>query len=262
MVTNRWHVFLLCLQAATAGNDREMFKQYSALNTRLSRKVHLRGLLRFKAPTTTPAAATNAAPGEARERCRGALGWPHPACKGVLDPGHIKRGPRVLASTCRSPFRADCLLAPCLISTCCMPPPPPPPPRPTRPLALAAIVPVPLETVESAAAIVKRFVTGAMSYGSISFEAHTTLALAMNTVGGKSNSGEGGENSRRMEPMPDGSKNPFRSAIKQVWQWRGPLRSRCKRWNGRAHIWLLGKNLVPLPWRELPVGCIGDLYSD
>lgn len=45
--------------------------------------------------------------------------------------------------------------------------------------------------VEPAASIVKRFVTGAMSYGSISLEAHTTLALAMNTIGGKSNSGEG-----------------------------------------------------------------------
>ena len=55
-----------------------------------------------------------------------------------------------------------------------------------------------------------------MSYGSISFEAHTTLALAMNTIGGKSNSGEGGENPRRMEPMPDGGKNPLRSAIKQI----------------------------------------------
>jgi hypothetical protein len=50
---------------------------------------------------------------------------------------------------------------------------------------------VPLEEVEPAASIVKRFVTGAMSYGSISLEAHTTLALAMNTIGGKSNSGEG-----------------------------------------------------------------------
>jgi glutamate synthase domain-containing protein 2 len=50
---------------------------------------------------------------------------------------------------------------------------------------------IPIEEVEPAASIVKRFVTGAMSYGSISLEAHTTLALAMNTIGGKSNSGEG-----------------------------------------------------------------------
>ncbi|GLI65807.1 hypothetical protein VaNZ11_009430 [Volvox africanus] len=117
------------LQAATAGNDRELFRQFSALNTRLSRACHLRGLLKFCTEAATP---------------------------------------------------------------------------------------VPLEEVEPASAIVKRFVTGAMSYGSISLETHTTLALAMNTIGGKSNSGEGGENPRRLEPLPDGTKNPFRSAIKQV----------------------------------------------
>ncbi|GFR49656.1 hypothetical protein Agub_g11798 [Astrephomene gubernaculifera] len=117
------------LQAATAGNNVELYRQFSELNTKLSRACHLRGLLKFR----TEAAA-----------------------------------------------------------------------------------PVPLEEVESAASIVKRFVTGAMSYGSISLETHTTLALAMNTIGGKSNSGEGGENPRRLEPLSDGSKNPIRSAIKQV----------------------------------------------
>jgi glutamate synthase (NADPH/NADH) len=76
--------------------------------------------------------------------------------------------------------------------------------------------PVPLDQVESAAEICKRFVTGAMSYGSISLEAHTTLAIAMNTLGGKSNTGEGGENPRRLEPNPDGSNNPMRSSIKQI----------------------------------------------
>ncbi|WIA23003.1 hypothetical protein OEZ85_001356 [Tetradesmus obliquus] len=75
---------------------------------------------------------------------------------------------------------------------------------------------IPLDEVEPAASIVKRFVTGAMSYGSISLEAHTTLALAMNTIGGKSNSGEGGENPRRLEPLPGGGRNPLRSAIKQI----------------------------------------------
>ena len=106
--------------------------------------------------------------------------------------------------------------------------------------------------VEPAAAIVKRFCTGAMSYGSISLEAHTTLAIAMNQIGGKSNTGlpsplpspspqfdwisglshlaqmammkqgchqctgEGGENPRRLIPNADGSRNPQRSAIKQV----------------------------------------------
>lgn len=75
---------------------------------------------------------------------------------------------------------------------------------------------VPLEEVEPASEIVKRFVTGAMSYGSISLETHSTLAIAMNRLGGKSNTGEGGEQPERMVPLPDGSMNPQRSAIKQV----------------------------------------------
>ncbi len=76
--------------------------------------------------------------------------------------------------------------------------------------------PIPLDKVESATDIVKRFSTGAMSFGSISREAHTTLAKAMNQIGGKSNTGEGGEEPDRFNPLPDGSKNPERSAIKQV----------------------------------------------
>nr|XP_019707381.1 glutamate synthase 1 [NADH], chloroplastic isoform X2 [Elaeis guineensis] len=75
---------------------------------------------------------------------------------------------------------------------------------------------IPLDEVEPASEIVKRFCTGAMSYGSISLEAHTTLAIAMNKLGGKSNTGEGGEQPSRMEPLLDGSMNPKRSAIKQV----------------------------------------------
>ncbi|MBA0689894.1 hypothetical protein Goari_007600 [Gossypium aridum] len=75
---------------------------------------------------------------------------------------------------------------------------------------------IPLDEVEPASEIVKRFCTGAMSYGSISLEAHSTLAIAMNTLGGKSNTGEGGEQPSRMVPLPDGSRNPKRSAIKQV----------------------------------------------
>ncbi|MEX0714053.1 MAG: glutamate synthase large subunit, partial [Pirellulales bacterium] len=74
--------------------------------------------------------------------------------------------------------------------------------------------PVPLDEVEPAAAIVKRFATGAMSYGSISKEAHETLAIAMNRIGGKSNTGEGGEDPVRFTPDPDG--NLRSSAIKQV----------------------------------------------
>jgi glutamate synthase (NADPH) large chain len=74
--------------------------------------------------------------------------------------------------------------------------------------------PVPLEEVEPAKEIVKRFSTGAMSFGSISREAHTTLAIAMNRIGGKSNTGEGGEESDRYKPLPNG--DSLRSAIKQV----------------------------------------------
>ncbi len=73
---------------------------------------------------------------------------------------------------------------------------------------------VPLEEVESAKEIVKRFATGAMSFGSISREAHTTLAVAMNRIGGKSNTGEGGEEPDRFKPEPNGDSK--RSAIKQV----------------------------------------------
>ncbi|QJQ33144.1 glutamate synthase large subunit [Sphingomonas lacunae] len=74
--------------------------------------------------------------------------------------------------------------------------------------------PVDLSEVEPASEIVKRFATGAMSYGSISWEAHTTLALAMNRIGGKSNTGEGGEDPKRFQPLPNG--DSMRSAIKQV----------------------------------------------
>ena len=74
--------------------------------------------------------------------------------------------------------------------------------------------PVALDQVEPAKDIVRRFATGAMSFGSISREAHTTLAIAMNRIGGKSNTGEGGEESDRFKPMPNG--DSMRSAIKQV----------------------------------------------
>ena len=67
-----------------------------------------------------------------------------------------------------------------------------------------AAEPVPLDEVEPASEIVKRFATGAMSFGSISREAHTTLAIAMNRIGGKSNTGEGGEESDRYVALPNG----------------------------------------------------------
>ena len=74
--------------------------------------------------------------------------------------------------------------------------------------------PVPIEEVEPVNSIVKRFATGAMSYGSISAEAHETLAIAMNRLGAKSNTGEGGEDPDRFRPLPNGDSR--RSAIKQV----------------------------------------------
>ncbi len=74
--------------------------------------------------------------------------------------------------------------------------------------------PIPIEQVEPISEIVKRFATGAMSYGSISAEAHETLAIAMNRLGGKSNTGEGGEDLERYEIMPNGDTK--RSSIKQV----------------------------------------------
>ncbi len=74
--------------------------------------------------------------------------------------------------------------------------------------------PVPIEEVEPASDIVKRFSTGAMSYGSISAEAHETLAIAMNRLGAKSNTGEGGEDPERYQALPNGDSK--RSAIKQV----------------------------------------------
>jgi glutamate synthase (NADPH/NADH) large chain len=73
---------------------------------------------------------------------------------------------------------------------------------------------VSIDEVEPVSEIVKRFSTGAMSYGSISAEAHETLAIAMNRLGGKSNTGEGGEDAERFTPLPNGDSK--RSAIKQV----------------------------------------------
>ena len=74
--------------------------------------------------------------------------------------------------------------------------------------------PLPLDEIEPAEEIVKRFSTGAMSFGAISWEAHTTLAIAMNRIGGRSNTGEGGEEAERYKPLPNG--DSMRSAIKQV----------------------------------------------
>jgi glutamate synthase (NADPH/NADH) large chain len=74
--------------------------------------------------------------------------------------------------------------------------------------------PVPINEVEPATEIVKRFATGAMSFGSISWEAHTTLAIAMNRLGGRSNTGEGGEEAERFVKLPNG--DSMRSRVKQI----------------------------------------------
>lgn len=74
--------------------------------------------------------------------------------------------------------------------------------------------PIPIEEVESVESLVKRFKTGAMSYGSISKEAHECLAIAMNRLGGKSNTGEGGESEERFSPLANGDSK--KSAVKQV----------------------------------------------
>ncbi len=81
-------------------------------------------------------------------------------------------------------------------------------------LDFTAKEPIPINEVESVESIFKRFATGAMSFGSISHEAHSTLAIAMNRIGGKSNSGEGGEDPKRFQPKKNGDWE--RSAIKQV----------------------------------------------
>lgn len=74
--------------------------------------------------------------------------------------------------------------------------------------------PIPIDRVEPVENILHRFVTGAMSFGSISKEAHEAMAIAMNKIHGRSNTGEGGEDASRFQPLPDGSS--LRSAIKQV----------------------------------------------
>ena len=81
-------------------------------------------------------------------------------------------------------------------------------------LDFAGGTPVPLEEVEPAENILKRFASGAMSFGSISWEAHTTLAMAMNRIGARSNTGEGGEDPLRFKALPNG--DSMRSSIKQV----------------------------------------------
>ena len=87
-------------------------------------------------------------------------------------------------------------------------------PRGLGATAHPAHAPIPVDEVEPVSSIVRRFSTGAMSYGSISAEAHQTLAIAMNRLGGRSNTGEGGEDPDRY--VPDANGDLRRSAVKQV----------------------------------------------
>ncbi len=113
-----------------------------------------------------------------------------------------RRGPSATTSSRSTPRPSTTsrrASPPCADSSSCGPPP---------------AGPIPIEEVEPAESIMQRFSTGAMSYGSISAEAHENLAIAMNRIGGRSNTGEGGEDPRRYVPDANGDRR--RSAIKQV----------------------------------------------
>jgi hypothetical protein len=200
------------LQAATSENSREVFKQFSALNTKLSQQVHLRGLLKFKSTAQSIPLEQVGEKGVGEGKRGGGMGGGlfSAACRFRMPVEGMQTPASTHAVSARSPFSE-----PPLQPTSSSPSFSRPSHTPSLPSFLSPLLPPfssPSSQVEPAAKIVKRFVTGAMSYGSISLEAHTSLALAMNTMGGKSNSGEGGENPRRMETTPDGKKNPFRWA--------------------------------------------------
>ena len=117
-----------------------------------------------------------------------------------------------------------------------------------------------IDDVEPATEIVKRFATGAMSFGSISKEAHETLAIAMNRMGGKSNTGEGGEDEARYRPDSNGDLR--RSAIKQVasarfgvttnyWSMRTTFKSRFRKAPNRAKV----ASCPAIKWTKLLPAC-------
>ena len=176
------------LQHATRSRRYEIFKEYTRLvDDQSARLMTLRGLLRIRGvddPTdprglgaaSLPARAPRP-PGSEATRA----GCTRPARTPSGSPRFRRRG--------RSCLR----------------------PAPSRP---APRGPIPIDEVEPVSAIVRRFSTGAMSYGSISAEAHQTLAIAMNRLGGRSNTGEGGEDPERF--VPDANGDLRRSAVKQV----------------------------------------------
>ena len=180
------------LQHATRSRRYEIFKEYTRLvDDQSARLMTLRGLLRIRGvddhtdprglgAASLPARAphTGSAPDENQAGLHPT--GPHPV-------GRRAPAPPAGAPTAGAPARAH-------------------PPRPRAP--------IPIDEVEPVSEIVRRFSTGAMSYGSISAEAHQTLAIAMNRLGGRSNTGEGGEDPDRF--VPDANGDLRRSAVKQV----------------------------------------------
>ena len=171
------------LQHATRSGRYEIFKDYTRLvDDQSARLMTLRGLLRIRGvDDPTDPRGLGAASLPARAPDQGGLHptGPHPIGKPAIPaaaPAAARPGP--------SPSRA------------------------------APRGPIPIDEVEPVSAIVRRFSTGAMSYGSISAEAHQTLAIAMNRLGGRSNTGEGGEDAERF--VPDANGDLRRSAVKQV----------------------------------------------
>jgi glutamate synthase (NADPH/NADH) large chain len=172
------------LQHATRSRRYEIFKEYTRLvDGQSARLMTLRGLLRIRGvddPTDPRGLGAASLPAHA----------PRPPDENGSQDGLHPTGPHPIG---RPPAAAA------------------PPARPSRP---APRGPIPIEEVEPVSAIVARFSTGAMSYGSISAEAHQTLAIAMNRLGGRSNTGEGGEDADRF--VPDANGDLRRSAVKQV----------------------------------------------
>jgi glutamate synthase (NADPH/NADH) large chain len=119
--------------------------------------------------------------------------------------------------------------------------------------------PIDIGEVEEAKEIVKRFCTGAMSLGSISPEAHESLAVAMNRIGGKSNTGEGGEDAKRFEPMPNGDSK--RSAIKQVASGRFGVTAHYLANADELQI-KISQGAKPGEGGELPGGKVDDYIAD
>ena len=179
------------LQHATRSRRYEIFKEYTSLvDDQSARLMTLRGLLRIRGvddPTDPRGLGAASLPARAPRASAGQGGLhptgPHPVGK----PAAASAGPASAGPACRPGLAAS------------------------RP---APRGPIPLDEVEPVSEIVRRFSTGAMSYGSISAEAHQTLAIAMNRLGGRSNTGEGGEDPDRF--VPDANGDLRRSAVKQV----------------------------------------------